>query len=132
MFAVACAFLARDSQWADWALGPLLSVAVLLRGRGMGGAWRCAALSLSGTMGILFALITPVRDAGMEAMAMLLAVLFAAAAVLLVGARQFPVRRHPPIWAHLADQLEMLTALTLVPLLLQVLHVYAYFRALIS
>jgi type VII secretion integral membrane protein EccD len=132
MFAVACAFLARGGQWADWALGPLLSAAVLLRGRSMGGAWKRAALSLSGTIGILFALITPVRDAGMTAMVMLLAVLLAAASVLLVGARPLPERRHPPIWAHLADRLEMLTALTLVPLLLQVLHAYAYFRGLIS
>jgi len=132
MFAVACAFLARDGQWADRALGPLLSVAVLLRARNMGGAWRRAALSLSGAIGILFALITPVQDAGMVAMAILLAVLFAAASVLLVGARRLPYRRHPPIWAHLGDRLEMLTALTLVPLLLQALHVYAYFRALVS
>jgi type VII secretion integral membrane protein EccD len=132
MFAVACALLARGGQWADWALGPLLSVAVLLRGRSMGGAWKRAALSLSGTVGILFALITPVHDAGMMTMVELLAVLFAAASVLLVGARPLTDRRHPPIWAHLADRLEMLTALTLVPLLLQVLHVYAYFRALIS
>jgi ESX secretion system protein EccD len=132
MFAVACAFLARGGQWADWALGPLLSAAVLLRGRGMGGAWKRAALSLSGTIGILFALITPVHGAGMTAMAMLLAVLLAGASVLLVGASPLTDRRHPPIWAHLADRLEMLTALTLVPLLLQVLHVYAYFRALIS
>jgi type VII secretion integral membrane protein EccD len=131
MFAVASAFLARGGQWADLALGPLLSVAVVLRGRSMGGAWRRAALSLSGTVGILFALITPVHDAGMTAMAMLLAVLFIAASVLLAGARQLTDRRHPPVWAHLADRLEMLTALTLVPLLLQVLHVYAYFRALI-
>jgi EccD-like transmembrane domain len=65
-------------------------------------------------------------------MAILLAVLFSAASVLLVGTRQLPDRRHPPIWAHLADRLEMVTALTLVPLLLQVLHVYAYFRALVS
>jgi type VII secretion integral membrane protein EccD len=132
VFAVACAFLARGGQWADWALGPLLSAAVLLRGRSMGGAWKRAALSLSGIIGILFALITPVHDAGMTAMAILLAVLFAAALVLLAGARPLPDRRHPPIWAHLADRLEMLTALTLVPLLLQVLHVYAYFRALVS
>jgi type VII secretion integral membrane protein EccD len=132
IFAVACAFLAHGGQWADWALGPLLSAAVLLRGRGMGGAWKRAALSLSGTVGILFALVTPVHDAGMAAMVMLLAVLLGGASVLLVGARPLPERRHPPVWAHLADRLEMLTALTLVPVLLQVLHVYAYFRALIG
>jgi transposase len=60
----------------------------------------------------------------------LLAVGLVAGVLLVVGAARLPGRRQAPVWAHLADRLEALTALALVPLLLQVLHVYAYVRSL--
>jgi hypothetical protein len=34
------------------------------------------------------------------------------------------------VWGHLGDLLEIVTAIAVLPLLLQVLHAYAYFRGL--
>lgn len=56
--------------------------------------------------------------------------LFAVAALLLTGAWRLPGARLRPIWGRLGEILEGLTALALVPLLLQVLDAYAYFRSM--
>jgi hypothetical protein len=48
-----------------------------------------------------------------------------------VGAWRLPTARLLPMWGHMADRAELLTAIALVPLLLQVLHVYATFRSMI-
>jgi type VII secretion integral membrane protein EccD len=129
-FAAASAFLALGTQWADWVLALSLSGAALLRGRGMGGIWQCAAMTLSGSAGLVFVLIVGVHRAGSPAGAALAVAAFAVAAALLASAAWLPGRRHAPVWGQLADRLEMLTALALVPLLLQVLHVYAQLRSL--
>ena len=56
----------------------------------------------------------------------------AVAVALLAAARRLPGRRLLPIWGQLADTAELWTSIALIPLLLQLLHVYARFRALIS
>jgi type VII secretion integral membrane protein EccD len=130
-FAVAAALLACGTQWADWVLALDIGAAALLRARKMGGMWQCTALSVSGTVGIALVLAEGVARAGRLDAVLLLAVLLLAG-VALLGARRMPGRRQPPIWGELADRLEMLTALALIPVLLQVLHVYGYFRSLIG
>lgn len=56
--------------------------------------------------------------------------LLLAALLLLVGAWRLPTSRLRPLWGHIGDILELLSAIALLPLLLQLLHVYAFFRAL--
>ena len=58
--------------------------------------------------------------------------LLVGAVLLLIGAWRLPTARLLPVWGHSADILELLTALGLLPLLLQLLHVYAHIRALVS
>ena len=52
-------------------------------------------------------------------------------AALYAASRLMPGRRLLPIWGHLADLLEMWSAVAIVPLLLQLFHVYAHIRDLI-
>jgi type VII secretion integral membrane protein EccD len=132
VFVTASVLLAGSRQWAGWLLTVLLGVAVLLRARDMSGIWQRTALCLAGAAGIGLVLTDSAVRAPVPGALVLLAVLLAAAVLLLVGAGRWPGSRQAPVWGHLADQAEMVTALALVPVLLQVLHAYAYFRSLIG
>jgi type VII secretion integral membrane protein EccD len=132
VFVAAFAVLARSPGWAGWVLSLLLSGAVLLRARETDGIWQRTALVLSGAAGTGLVLLTGVARGRELPAAVLLAVLLGAGVLLVIGAGRLPGRRQAPIWGHLAEQLETVTALALVPLLLQLLHVYAYFRSLIG
>jgi len=61
-----------------------------------------------------------------------LLLLLVCAVALLAASGELPGRRMLPVWGQLADNLELLSSLALLPLLLQVFHVYAHFRALIK
>jgi hypothetical protein len=56
--------------------------------------------------------------------------LLAFAACLLAASRALPGRRVLPYWGRAADLAETLTALGLIPLVFQVLGLYAYVRGL--
>ena len=56
--------------------------------------------------------------------------LFGASALLLLGGRRLPGRRMLPYWGRAVDIFETLTAVAALPVLLQVLHVYSFMRAL--
>jgi len=130
--AVACALLARQGGWIGWTLALVLCVAVLLRARALTVVWQRAALALSGLAGIGFVAVAQVSGAGTGARVLLLIGLLLAVAALLTASRRVPGRRLLPVWGYVADLLETWTAVALVPLLLQLFHVYAHFRALIG
>lgn len=50
--------------------------------------------------------------------------------LLLMGAEQLPGRRLRPYWGRAVEVFESITAVAILPILLQVLHVYAFMRAL--
>ncbi|MCS0603753.1 type VII secretion integral membrane protein EccD [Streptomyces sp. LP11] len=120
----------RERGWAGWLLPLALSLAVLLRARGTNGTLQRVSAVLAGAYGIGLVLIVRVAPTGPGGRAVVLAVLLAAALALLVGAWRLPRARLLPVWGHFGDLLEILTAIALLPLLLQVLHAYAYFRGL--
>ena len=132
VFITTFVLLTRSPGWPGWVLSLLLAGAVLLRAREMGGVWQCTALSVAGTAGIALVLISGTGRNGPLSAAVLLAALLVIGALLLVAAGRVPGRRQTPVWGHLADQLEGLTAFALVPVLLQLMHTYAYFRSLIG
>jgi type VII secretion integral membrane protein EccD len=132
VFITTFVLLTRSSGWPGWVLSLLLAGSVLLRAREMGGVWQCTALSVAGTAGIALVLISGTGRNGPLTAAVLLAALLVIGALLLVAAGRIPGRRQTPVWGHLADQLEGLTAFALVPVLLQLMHTYAYFRSLIG
>jgi type VII secretion integral membrane protein EccD len=133
VFGVAFVQLLRSPRAVGWiglALAATLAAAVLLRARGMAGVRQRAFLAISGAFGFA-ALAVAMGVAGSplpRAAAPL--VLLAAGGALLAAAGRPPGSRLLPIWGHLADLLETGTAVALVPLLLQLLHVYAYARNL--
>ncbi|MGR3867168.1 type VII secretion integral membrane protein EccD [Streptomyces graminifolii] len=131
VWAVALWLLAdREHGWTGWLLPLCLSLAVLLRARGTNGTLQRVPAVLAGAYGLGLVLIVRVAPTGPVGRASVLAALLTAALLLLVGAWRLPRARLLPVWGHLGDLLETVTAIALLPLLLQVLHAYAYFRGL--
>ncbi|WP_327179398.1 type VII secretion integral membrane protein EccD [Streptomyces sp. NBC_01335] len=130
VYAVDLVLLTRRDTWFEWLLALALAGAVALRSRGVTETGQRVALALAGTLGLTLAVIRLLDDGGTVARASLGVVLLAAAALLLLAAQRLPSVRLLPTWGHTADILEMVTAIALVPLLLQHLHVYWYFRSL--
>jgi type VII secretion integral membrane protein EccD len=87
---------------------------------------------------LLPAIVTVVADlvhigAGQSPFGRLLVVflpVFAAGTVLLLLGERLPGRRLRPYWGRAVEILESLTAVATLPILLQVLHVYAFMRGL--
>jgi type VII secretion integral membrane protein EccD len=127
----ACAVLARRPDWASWSLAALLSCCILFRARGVIGVWQRTSLGVAGTAGLAITVISIAAHASPEVELVLLLIPLVAAVALIVGAWRLPTARLLPVWGHAADRAELLTAIALVPLLLQVLHVYSALRSLI-
>ncbi|MCF3962430.1 type VII secretion integral membrane protein EccD [Streptomyces fuscigenes] len=132
VYAVAFAVLVHESGWIGWLLPLVFSAAVLLRARGLGGAFQRVPMTLVGAFGLAVVAITRLAPLGTTERAAVLGVLLAAVGLLLVAAWRLPTGRLLPVWGHLGDIAETLTAVALLPLLLQALHVYAFFRQLAS
>jgi type VII secretion integral membrane protein EccD len=130
VFTVSFALLVRVPQWSYWVFALLFSAAVLLRARSVGNARQRIALVAAGGLGAFQVLLSLQEHASPAARAGGMLGLFVVAALLLTGARRLPGARLRPIWGRLGEILEGCTALALMPLLLQVLHAYAYFRSL--
>ncbi|WP_225826393.1 type VII secretion integral membrane protein EccD [Streptomyces naphthomycinicus] len=129
VYALDLVLLTRRSGWFDWLLALTLAAAVTLRSRSVTEIWQRVSLACAGTLGLILTLAWLLVPGGPQARAVLAVLLLAAVAALL-AARRLPSLRLLPIWGHTADILETLTAVALIPLLLQVLHVYWYFRTL--
>jgi type VII secretion integral membrane protein EccD len=127
----ACVLLARESGWIGWTLALVLSAAVLLRSAAVTSAWQRGPLALAGLIGLGTVAVARTSGAGASARIMVLICLLLGAAGLYAASRLAPGRRLLPIWGHLADLLEMWTAIALVPLLLQLFHAYSHFRSMV-
>ena len=125
----ACVLLVRQVGWIGWTLALVLSAAVLLRSAAVSVAWQRAPLALAGMVGVAVVVVERTSGAGASARILVLLAILLGAAGLYAASRLMPGRRMLPIWGHLADLLEMWTAVVLVPLLLQLFHVYANIRA---
>jgi type VII secretion integral membrane protein EccD len=128
---VATVLLAQNGGWAGWALAAALSGAILMRSRAVVGVWQRVPLAVGGTVGLTITILSIAAHTGPEIRLAMLLVLLAAAALLVVGARRLPAARLLPVWGHVADLAETWTAIALVPLLLQVLHVYSTVHSLV-
>lgn len=128
----ACVLLARGPGRAGWALAALLSCAVLLRARVVTGAWQRAPITAAGAAGLMVTAISLAAHAGPQVRLAVLFALLAAAGALLAGAWRLPAARPLPVWGYLADIADVGAAVALVPLLLQVLHVYSALRSMIG
>ncbi|CAM5608080.1 type VII secretion integral membrane protein EccD [Streptomyces griseorubiginosus] len=123
------AVLAFAGGWVAWAFPLVFSGAALLRAKSLNVVWQRVPVTFSGVLGMLSVLLSWTAAAsGTGTRCALLLGLLVAAVLLLVGAWRLPHTRLLPVWGHTADVLELLTALALLPLLLQLLHVYAHVR----
>ncbi|WP_405914815.1 type VII secretion integral membrane protein EccD [Streptomyces sp. NBC_00728] len=121
---------AHAHGWAGWLLPLSLSLAVLLRARGTNGTLQRTPAVVTGVYGLALVLVLRTAHDGPGGKAIALVLLLSAVVLLLVGAWRLPQARLLPIWGHLGDLLEIVTAIVLLPLLLQLLDAYAYFRGL--
>ncbi|MFD0276381.1 type VII secretion integral membrane protein EccD [Kitasatospora sp. NPDC127111] len=119
-----------DSSWTGWLLPLALGAALLLRARGTEGTLQRVPALLCGAYAAALVLVLRAAPAGPGGQAAAIAVLLAAAALLPAAAWRLPRARLLPVWGHLGDLAETVTAIALLPLLLQVIGVYARLRAL--
>lgn len=125
---VSCVLLVRQVGWIGWTLALVLSVCMLLRSASVTLAWQRAPLALAGFVGLAAVVVARTSGAGATARALILLGILLGAVGLYAASRLMPGRRLLPIWGHLADLLEMWSAVALVPLLLQLFHVFAHIR----
>jgi len=122
--------LLREGGWIGWALPLLFAGAVLLRARDLTGVTQRLATAVSGATGLALVLLVAAAPRGAGWRIAVLVVLLAAACLLALAAERLPTGRLLPIWGHLGDIGEWVTTIAILPLLLQAVHVYAYFRSL--
>ncbi|MGQ4516498.1 type VII secretion integral membrane protein EccD [Streptomyces sp. DW26H14] len=124
------AVLAFAGGWIARVFPLVFSGAALLRAKGLNGVWQRMPTAFSGGLGALSVVLSWTASANSTGTrcAILLGLL-AAAVLLLAGAWRLPHTRLLPVWGHTADVLDVLVPLALLPLLLQLLHVYAHVRA---
>jgi type VII secretion integral membrane protein EccD len=123
-------YLASDRSWGGTALAIVYSAALLLRARNLYGAWQRVSVTVAGTWGAVLVLMTVSRTANPEFRILIVAGLLLLLAVLVTAALRPPTRRMLPIWGHLANGLDTAAGLAAIPLLLQLLGVYAWARGL--
>ncbi|MGV9561289.1 type VII secretion integral membrane protein EccD [Streptomyces sp. NPDC003480] len=132
VYAGAFWYMTRDGGWIGWLLPLVFAGAVLLRARGLNRTAQRVPMVVAGAIGLITVLLTRFAPAGTGARVIVVAVLLAAVAALLTAAWRLPRGRLLPVWGHSGDLLETATAIALLPLLLQALHAYSYFRSLAS
>jgi type VII secretion integral membrane protein EccD len=120
----------RESGWVPTTLTVLFALAVLLRAREFMVIWQRVPTTVAGA--VCLALV--VHDAFlhwgplMRGVAVVMLLLLVAA--LLFASARLPVRRPLPIWRRIAEILETLSALAILPLVGQLLGIYGHMRGL--
>ncbi|MEC3980610.1 type VII secretion integral membrane protein EccD [Amycolatopsis sp. H20-H5] len=122
--------LLPEPGWAPLAMVLLYSSCLLLRARVFLGAWQRVSLSLAGFGGYAAVVLGFAETASPQWRGLVLTGLLAMVGVMVLAALRAPFRRLLPIWGHTANILETVTALAIVPVLLQLLGVYAWARGL--
>jgi len=123
-------YSAHVHGWIGWVLPLVFAGAVLLRSRGLTRTLQRTPMVLSGTLGLALLLLVRAAPAGTGGRVAVAAVLLLAAAALLLAALRLPTARLLPVWGHGGDLLETISTVALLPLLLQAVHTYAYFRSM--
>ncbi|GAA0804870.1 type VII secretion integral membrane protein EccD [Spirilliplanes yamanashiensis] len=121
--------LAHDG-WVSSTFVLMLSSALLLRARVFMGLVQRVALTVAGCAGYTMLIAESARDADPGRLAQLLGLLAVVlAATVMAALRPWP-RRLLPIWEFIARILDVVTALAVLPLALQLMGVYAWARGL--
>ncbi|MEW2520809.1 type VII secretion integral membrane protein EccD [Actinacidiphila alni] len=122
-------FLIHEHGWIGWALPLVFAGAILLRSRGLTGALQRVPTVVVGSAGLAALLLQQWSTGGPAQRGVAAALLLLTVLGLLAASWRLPTTRLLPVWGHSGDIAETLTATALLPLLLQLLHVYARLRA---
>ncbi|WP_433870163.1 type VII secretion integral membrane protein EccD [Saccharopolyspora sp. CA-218241] len=119
-----------ETGWVTWTLTGVLASAVLLRTRALLGMWQRVSLAVAGTVGLSLVVLHFARTftPGWRAV-LILGVLLVLVGLVLAALRPLN-RRMLPIWGHLANVFDTVTAIAVLPLLFQLLGLYAWARGL--
>ncbi|GAA3361865.1 type VII secretion integral membrane protein EccD [Saccharopolyspora gregorii] len=119
-----------ESGWAPWALVSVLACSVLLRSRALFSAWQRVSLVVAGTSGLALVVLNFAREFTPGWRAVLVIGVLLVLLALVLGALRPLHRRMLPIWGHLANIFDTCTAIAVLPLLFQLLELYAWARGL--
>ncbi|BBA96921.1 hypothetical protein RVR_2443 [Actinacidiphila reveromycinica] len=122
--------ITQRGGWTCWVVPLVFGASVLLRARELTGVVQRVATVIGGAAGPVAVAMFVVAPHGTGTRLVVLVAMLAVACGLLLAAERLPGRRLLPIWGHLGDIAEWITTIALVPLLLQVVHIYAHVRAL--
>ncbi|MGW2098622.1 type VII secretion integral membrane protein EccD [Streptomyces olivaceoviridis] len=124
--------LSLDEGWTDRTLPLVFGAALLLRARALTGVVQRIATTLGGATAPLAVGLALGARHGTGAWAVELTALLVAAVLLLWTAQRLPGGRLLPVWGHAGDIAEWVCSIALLPLLLQLVHVYGHLRHLAS
>lgn len=130
VYVVSFPLLLGLSGWLRLVLPAVFTVALLLRARHFAGVAQRLAVVVAGASGVVCLVLDQVDGAGIAFQCGTVVLLLIALVPLTLAAKRAPTRRLLPIWAHVGNIVETGTALALIPLMLQVLGVYAWARGL--
>jgi type VII secretion integral membrane protein EccD len=106
-------------------LASLLAVTALLRARASHTVWQRVPMVVTGGLGAALVVLTLLRDLSQQAGTIGLILIVWVFVALMMAVTRPVTRRLLPIWGHLANVLETLSAVALIPVLLQLFHVYS-------
>ncbi|MFF4172330.1 type VII secretion integral membrane protein EccD [Streptomyces sp. NPDC001744] len=128
--AVCLAALAHDGGLAEVVMSVVLSLLLLLHGRGLGNVWQRLSLLLPGAGGLLLLVLFGAVSRTPDGRLLLAAGLLAGTAGLAIASWTVPGRRLVPYWGRAAEILHTTAAIALLPLALWVLGVYGALHGL--
>ena len=116
--------------WASWALPGVLSAAVLLRARVLLNVWQRVAFTACGTVGAGMLLLRVAETASTGWLIVVLLTLTVLLVVTVMAALRPWPRRLLPIWEFTATVFDVVAGLAVLPIALQLMHVYSWARGL--
>jgi type VII secretion integral membrane protein EccD len=123
-------FMLAEPGWIGWTMVSVFSAAVLLRSRSFRGVWQRVSLAVAGTAGLSLVVLSLAQRFPVSWWTVLLLGLLVGLFAVVKAALRPVGRRMLPIWGHLANIFDTVTALAVLPLLLWLLGVYAWARGL--
>ncbi|MFC9254314.1 type VII secretion integral membrane protein EccD [Amycolatopsis thailandensis] len=121
--------LADGETWA-MVLALVVALLLVLRSRHPSGlVQRCAVLTPAGVV-VVLGIAAWGASVPITSRFLLVVPLVAVAGLFLLGGEQLPGRRLRPYWGRAVEIFELITAIAILPVLLQVLHVYTFMRQL--
>jgi len=127
-----CSFptLYEADGWAPTTLALLVTTSALVRSGGFLSAWQRVSLVLAGVTGVVLLVVNFGDSLGFGWRVFSIGVLASVLLSLGFAVLRPPTRRIVPIWVQRAHSAETLIAVAVVPVLLQILGVYAWARGL--